>query len=223
MSGMTLPTYDLAIFDFDGTLADSGGVVLTLVNPMAERFGFRTVTEDEIAVLRGRPNREVIRYLGIPFWKLPLIAREGRKQIGAQVSLIPLFPGVADMLWTLSAAGLRLAVVSSNSETTIRRVLGDELAGLIEFYGCGTSFFGKTRKFRKVARLARVAPSRVIAIGDETRDIEAAKAAGMASGAVSWGYATPQILSRCAPTTMYQTRDEIIFDLTASTRRRGGD
>jgi phosphoglycolate phosphatase len=223
MSVATRPAYDLAIFDFDGTLADSGGVVLTLVNPMAERFGFRTVTEDEIAMLRGRPNREVIRYLRVPMWKLPLIAREGRKRMGAEVAKIPLFPGVADMLQTLSRAGLRLAIVSSNSETTIRQVLGDDLAGLIEFYGCGTSFFGKTRKFRKVARLAGVRPARAIAIGDEARDIEAAKAAGMASGAVAWGYATPQLLSTCGPTALYQTRDEIIFDLAASERRRGDD
>jgi phosphoglycolate phosphatase len=54
---------DLVIFDFDGTLADSTAWAIRAVRPLAERFKFKAVTEDEIAMLRGRTSREIIDYL----------------------------------------------------------------------------------------------------------------------------------------------------------------
>ncbi|MEI9928366.1 MAG: HAD hydrolase-like protein [Sphingomonas sp.] len=65
----------LVIFDFDGTLSDSGDWFLSVVDELAARFRFRTVEESEIAELRHRSTREVIKYLGIARWKLPFIAR----------------------------------------------------------------------------------------------------------------------------------------------------
>jgi phosphoglycolate phosphatase len=65
---------DLVIFDFDGTLADSTAWAIRAVRPLAERFKFKAVTEDEIAMLRGRTSREIIAYLGLPLWKVPLVA-----------------------------------------------------------------------------------------------------------------------------------------------------
>mgnify|MGYP000104766793 CR=1 FL=1 len=42
---------DLVIFDFDGTLADSAAWMMRAVNPMARRYGFKTVSDDEIETL----------------------------------------------------------------------------------------------------------------------------------------------------------------------------
>ncbi|MGZ5882650.1 MAG: HAD hydrolase-like protein, partial [Xanthobacteraceae bacterium] len=57
--------YKLVIFDFDGTLADSASWFLGILNDLARRHGFRSVTEAEIEMLRGRGNREIIRYLNV--------------------------------------------------------------------------------------------------------------------------------------------------------------
>ena len=63
--------------------------------------------------------------------------------------------------------------------------------------------------FRKAARMAGVAPHEAIAIGDESRDIEAAKEAGMASASVAWGYADPDLLARYEPTLAFASVNEI--------------
>jgi phosphoglycolate phosphatase len=55
-----------------------------------------------------------------------------------------------------------------------------------------------------VIRRADVAPAEVISIGDEVRDIEAARAVGIACGAVSWGYAAPAALQALAPDYMFE-------------------
>lgn len=216
-----VPSYDMVIFDFDGTLADSAAWMIRAVNPMAKRFGFKTVTDEEIDMLRGRGTREVIRYLGISPWKLPMIARYGKKLMAADCGAIPLFPETAGMLRALHGAELRLAVVSSNSERTIRAVLGPDLSALIGQFSCGASLFGKARKFRKVT--AGIKRERVICIGDETRDIDAARAVGLASGAVTWGAAKRAILVEHGPTILFETPAEIISHLAASSTAVGGD
>ncbi|SFJ60550.1 HAD hydrolase-like protein [Caulobacter sp. UNC279MFTsu5.1] len=214
---------DLVIFDFDGTLADSTAWAIRAVRPLAERFKFKAVTEDEIAMLRGRSSREIIDYLGLPLWKVPLVAAHGKKMMAAEAHAIPLFSGTGDLLRGLSTAGLRLAIVSSNSEATIRSILGDELAGLVDHYGCGAAIFGKAAKFRAVVKAARIPKERVLCIGDETRDIEAAREAGLACGAVEWGYATRRALADHGPTMMFSAMDEIISRVAASNQRVGAD
>ena len=207
---------DLVIFDFDGTLADSTAWAIRAVRPLAERFKFKAVTEDEIAMLRGRTSREIIAYLGLPLWKVPLVAAHGKKMMAAEAHAIPLFSGTGDLLRGLSAAGLRLAIVSSNSEATIRSILGPDLAELIDHYGCGAAIFGKAAKFKAVVKASGIAKGRVLCIGDETRDIEAAREAGLACGAVEWGYATRRALADHGPTMMFAAMDEIISRLAAS-------
>ncbi len=214
---------DLVIFDFDGTLADSTAWAIRAVRPLAERFKFKAVTEDEIAMLRGRTSREIIDYLGLPLWKVPLVAAHGKKMMAAEAHAIPLFSGTRDLLRALSAAGLRLAIVSSNSEATIRSILGAELAGLVDHYGCGAAIFGKAAKFKAVVKAARIPKDRVLCIGDETRDIEAAREAGLACGAVEWGYATRRALADHGPTMMFSAMDEIISRVAASNHQVGAD
>ena len=214
---------DLVIFDFDGTLADSTAWAIRAVRPLAERFKFRAVTEDEIAMLRGRTSREIIAYLGLPLWKVPLVAAHGKKMMAAEAHAIPLFSGTGDLLRGLSAAGLRLAIVSSNSEATIRSILGADLAGLVDHYGCGAAIFGKAAKFKAVVKAARIPKERVLCIGDETRDIEAAREAGLACGAVEWGYATRRALADHRPTMMFSAMDEIISRVAASNQALGAD
>lgn len=214
---------DLVIFDFDGTLADSTAWAIRAVRPLAERFKFKAVTEDEIAMLRGRTSREIMAYLGLPLWKVPLVAAHGKKMMAAEAHAIPLFAGTSDLLRSLSASGLRLAIVSSNSEATIRSILGAELAGLVDHYGCGAAIFGKAAKFKAVVKAARVSKDRVLCIGDETRDIEAAREAGLACGAVEWGYATRRALADHSPTMMFSAMDEIISRVAASNHPVGAD
>ena len=62
-------TYRLVIFDFDGTLADSASWFVKALNDLAPRHGFRPVTAAEIEMLRGRGNREIIRYLKLARWR----------------------------------------------------------------------------------------------------------------------------------------------------------
>ena len=121
---------------------------------------------------------------------------------------IPLFPGAEAMLRTLRNGGLTLALVSSDNEANARRQLG-EAAHLFSHFDCDASLFGKAAKFRRVVRRAGVAAAQAISIGDEVRDIEAARAAGIACGAVMWGYAAPDALRALKPDLVFERIEDI--------------
>ncbi|MEO9132145.1 MAG: HAD hydrolase-like protein [Sphingomonas sp.] len=203
------PRYALAIFDFDGTLADSGDWFLSIVGDLARRFRFRAVGTDEMEMLRGLSTREVIRHLGIPRWKLPAIARHAHTLLAAQIDQIAPFDGIHTLLETLAAGGVRLAIVTSNSEANVRTVLAPEALARIEQFECGASLFGKARLFKRVLRRSGLAPHQVIAIGDETRDITAARKAGVTAGSVLWGYANRTALTRHEPDALFETPDDV--------------
>jgi phosphoglycolate phosphatase len=204
--------YSLAIFDLDGTLVDSFPWFLRNVNGVADRFGFRRIRDDDVESLRHAGSREILRRLEVPVWKLPGIARHMRGMKAAHLSDIPLFPGAEVMLRTLRDGGLTLALVSSDNEANARRQLG-EAAHLFSHFDCGASLFGKAAKFRRVVRRAGITPARAISIGDEVRDIEAARAAGIACGVVMWGYAAPDALRALGPDMVFTRMQDIATQL----------
>jgi phosphoglycolate phosphatase len=203
----------LVILDFDGTLADSFPWFLGVLNGVADRYRFRRVREDEVEMLRGRGARQIIAHLGIPFWKLPLVARHMRRLAARDAERIGLFDGVPDMLDRLAASGLTLAVVTSNSEENVRRTLGPS-ASRIAIFSCGTSTFGKAARFRAVAKRAGAPPEAVLCVGDELRDAEAARACGMRFGAVGWGYTRLDALLAASPDIVFRDVREIADVLT---------
>jgi phosphoglycolate phosphatase len=205
-----MPRYQLLIFDFDGTLADSAEWMIRTLNDVAGQFGLRQVSAEEVALLRGRSNAEIVRHLGVPMWKLPGIAAEMRRRIARDLDRIALFPGVEPLLRALDEANLRLAIVSSNSEANVRHILGAANASRIDMFECSASMFGKAHKLRTVMNRLHIAPQATLCIGDETRDIEAAREVQAASGAVLWGYATAEILRKFAPTHTFATPPDII-------------
>lgn len=201
--------YRMAIFDFDGTLADSGDWFLSIADEVAERFRFRRVPPDEIDGLRGKTTREVIRHLGIPRWKLPIIARYLHKRLASETHKIALFDGVETMLSSLHAAGVRLALVTSNAEDNARAILGTDNIALFDQIECGASLFGKAPRYRRVLRRAGLVPHDVLSIGDETRDITAARKVGIDAGAVMWGYARRDALAAQGPVATFDRPDDV--------------
>ena len=205
--------YRLVIFDMDGTLADSFPWFTGVLNSVAQRFGFRQVAAHEVETLRGLGSREILDWLGVPLWKVPLIARHMRVLKTQALDSIPLFPGVPATLADLADRNVAIAIVSSDSADNVRRALGPANARLIAHFACGSSMFGKPAKFRSVLRRSGIPAAQAIAIGDETRDAEAAHAAGIAFGAVGWGYSHIAALRPHAPDYVFCSFDDIIAQL----------
>lgn len=187
-------TYPLIVFDFDGTLADSFPWFLENLNRLAARYRFRRIEPDAVEHLRGLSSRELVAHLELPLWKVPLLTAEMRRRMTEQAAAVRLFDGVGDMLWRLRAHGVDTAVLTSNTRENVERILGPGNVRLIRHFECGASIFGKEARFRRLLKRTGVAPERVLCIGDEIRDAQAAAAAGLAFAGVAWGYTRPDAL-----------------------------
>ena len=203
------PVYRLVIFDFDGTLADTFPWFTSVVNPTADRFRFRRAVPEETHFMRGLDARELLEYLAIARWKVPLIARHLRKRAEREKDTFQLFPGAESVVAALAAGGVKVAVVSSNGEETVRHVLGPEISARVDQFACGAALFGKARKFGRVLAAQGMAPREALCIGDETRDITAARRAGIACGAVSWGYMRRDVLEAARSDHLFDAMEEI--------------
>jgi phosphoglycolate phosphatase len=187
-------TYRLAIFDFDGTLADSFPFFLSVFNTIADRHGFRRIDTARAGELRHYGTRQMMEHVGMPAWKLPAASRTFMAMMKESAGAIALFDGVPEALRFLHARGVLVTVVSSNSEHNVRTVLGPELAALVAQFECGMSIFGKASRIRAVLKRCGVAAGDAIYIGDQGTDADASRKAGVDFGAVHWGYATIEAL-----------------------------
>jgi phosphoglycolate phosphatase len=201
--------FRLVILDYDGTLADSGPWFVDNLNRFAEKHRFRRVSRDEIETLRGMSTRDIVRYMRVPFWRLPAIARDMRRAVAAPGGTAPLFSGVSEFLARVRAASIPVAVVSSNSELNIRVGLGEANASRVDAFDCGASLFGKAGKLRRMARRFGVPGSQVLCVGDDSRDIDAARKSGLRAAAVNWGYANEAALTDAKPDYLVRSWDEL--------------
>lgn len=205
--------YRWAAFDFDGTLADTLPWFDSVMDQVADKYGFRKASAEDKAMLRHREARDILKFLDIPLWKAPSILAHVRQLMSAPDAGVALFPGIDAQLRALKTGGMRLAVVSSNSIGNVRRVLGPELSGLIDAYECGIDLFGKSVKLKRLRR--HHGDGGIILVGDELRDIEAARAAGVHAGAVAWGYNHIDALRGGAPDRIFLAVDDIARTLLA--------
>ncbi|MCE9666737.1 HAD hydrolase-like protein [Myxococcus stipitatus] len=206
--GADMPAYRLVIFDFDGTLADTLPWFRSVFDGVAERFGLVRLTPDEFEALRNLSGREIIAKMKVPAWKLPFIVRHMRREKLAAAATTRLFAGVPELLADLKAAGLRVAIVSSDSEASVRAVLGP-LVAHVDHFDCGAGLFGKAAKFRGMVKRTGLRREEVLSVGDELRDLEAALEADIAAAAVSWGYTAPEALERRRPTHLFHSIDAL--------------
>jgi phosphoglycolate phosphatase len=208
----------LVIFDFDGTLADSWSVAADELVAAATTFGYRQLTRSQVEALRGLPTREVFREFGVSRWRIPRIAAHLRDRFERSAAQIKLFDGIPEMLGALNEAQILTGIVSSNSKDTIATVLGPSNMRHVAQMECGASVFGKSRLFKRMMRKMGVAPSVTIAVGDETRDLDAAAKAGIVGLGVEWGYARPELLRSMAQGRTFRSVEELTADLVGRAR-----
>lgn len=203
------PSYRLVVFDFDGTLADSLDWLVSVLPETAARFRFSHVGPENHDYLRSLDAAELLQYLKIPAWKLPIVALYLRRRMSRETDKIPLYPGVREMLEDLAYGRPALALLSSNSRDNVVRILGPDLSLCFDFFHCEVPYLGKTHQFGNLLKKSGFHPSEILYIGDETRDLEAARSHGVHFGAVTWGFNKPNAFERNQPEYLFEYVSEI--------------
>lgn len=188
------------IFDFDGTLVNSFPTILEKFSEISGQFAEHEISANEIDVLRELPTRALIKYLGIPFYKIPNLIYQMRKLMKSEIEQMPPFEGLPNVLKILRERGFALGILTSNSkENVVNWLLSNELDTLFEFICDESSFLRKQRSIKKLLNHYEIKREHAVYIGDETRDIIAAKRNAISSVAVTWGFNSERILRKQSP------------------------
>ncbi|GAB0149701.1 HAD family hydrolase [Marichromatium sp. PS1] len=183
--------FDCLCFDFDGTLVDSTEAALEALARVGPAFGCDGLDRAAVERLRGLHAREIVQTLGIPAYRVPGFVARMRREMRAGLLATPPVPGWTEALEALAARGLRLGVLSSNASESLAAYLARYPLPHLDFVVGGAALFGKSRALRRLAARERLRPARMLYVGDELRDLEAARAAGTGFVAVGWGYTDP--------------------------------
>jgi len=200
----------MLIFDFDGTLANSFPWVLNILDELAEKFNALPLDPSRLEELKEYPPRKIMKMHNIPTWKLPAILKFTRSRMRTNGESIHCFEGVSSLLNKIYEQNIQMALVTSNTRETARRVLGDELYNLFQLFEDKVSLFGKPAALKRIVRKSGFEKSQMLAIGDEIRDIEAAKKVNIPFGAVSWGFTSLEALTSRNPEHIFTDMDQII-------------
>jgi len=201
---------DYVILDFDGTIADTLELAIGIYNRIAPEYNYSPVGETERELFRTKKPQELLKTYGISKLKLLTMLLRIRKELSRHVPEIKPVEGMEAALREISDAGYRLGILTSNSVENVRKFLDiNSLSALFDFIHSGRSLFGKDRVIRKLLNHEQLQADRVVYIGDETRDIEASRAAGIAVIAVSWGLNRRDLLASLSPDQIADKPDEL--------------
>jgi phosphoglycolate phosphatase len=201
--------YKLVIFDFDGTLADSYPWFLSILQDLTRRYRLPTLEPADLERLRAFDTRQILKEYKIPLWKVVLIGNHLKQLMSSQIEQISLVSGMQSVIETLAQQNIQLAVVTSNAEKNVRRVLGHSIA-YFRSIESGVSLFGKKSKFQKILKQTGIAAHEALSIGDEVRDLKSAREARIPFGAVSWGYTALKTLREHSPEEEFDHPHQIL-------------
>ncbi len=197
------------IFDFDGTIGDSFGLIVDIFHHITRRE--ERLTDKQMTELRGFPLAVIAKRLHVPAWRIPYLLIHGRYLMGRRIAEVPLFEGMGKVIEELHAEGHELFIVSSNSGRNVRKFLKQHhlYKYFVEVRG-NAGILGKSRSIAKLLDSNSLRIKDSIYIGDETRDILASKAINMRCIAVSWGFAETSFLESLHPTAVARKPQDIV-------------
>lgn len=194
---MSSPSSSATIFDFDGVLADTSEAAYGAIEVVAARKRVMPPTHE---YLRNHTTQEIMQALRIRWFELPYYVSLGRRLLAQSRKKIALFPHASEVISNARQSANYVFIVSSNSSKLIHSLLDSRslLEQVDEIHG-GVGLFGKKRVLKRLISRFKLDPTRVCYVGDETRDIEAARKVGIRSIGVSWGYQSLELLAQLDP------------------------
>ena len=222
-------SFDLVLFDLDGTLVETAAELTDAVNDTLADFGVSPVDQGRIERWIGHGTRALLLQALALRRSEPLEVVRGDERLDAMVARFGehyqrrcgtrsrLYPSVAETLHRLRADRVRMAVLTNKETRFTHAVL--EAHGLTPLFDrviCGDTF--PTKKHDPVGVLAcltqfGVPASRTLLVGDSSIDVATARQAGIAVWALPYGYNLGQPIEDSEP-------DRVIADLSALTDTR---
>lgn len=184
------------LFDFDGTLADTAADLSRALNRLRTARGLADLPLEKLRPYASSGARGLLEAgLGIlPDHPEYLVLRESFLRHYADAICVDtrLFPGMDALLEAIETRGLRWGIVTNKSTQLTRKIVTAlNLDGRAACVVCGDTtphLKPHPASLLHAAKELALEPAACVYLGDDLRDIQAARSAGMHPVAVEWGY-----------------------------------
>lgn len=194
-----------ALFDFDGTLVDTTEMIHQgMRHATAEVLGREDIPREILLANVGQPLPRQMELIDAEKAELLLEAYRRHHEENHD-ALIQEFPGIEKSLSRLRSAGIKVAVVTSKRLVSVEMALNNfpDLRNVVDrFVTLEDTTEHKPHPeplLRGLELLGGVPKEEAAYVGDSPFDVEAAKAAGLTSVAVSWGAFSEDRLREAEP------------------------
>lgn len=205
---MSSPLFDLIVWDWDGTIADSTGMISQALIQAAAEAGLPPLTEDRARSIIGLGLRESIHTLfgEIPQTQAQALTSHYQRLYYANEPQIVLFAGIQDTIAALAKKGCKQAVATGKGRRGLDLAL--QTSGLAKYFLATKTVdecFSKPHPQMLDSLMDELValPERTVMIGDSQYDIQMGKQAGVSTIAVSYGSQTASQLSSYSPDQMF--------------------
>lgn len=198
------------VFDFDGTIADTESEFIRIFNQLAQKHKFLKITEDNRETFRELAPLKFFQEAKIPIWKLPVLMLEGKRELQKTIEVVNPSKGVKEQLIKLRNNGHTLHILTSNSKENVIKFLEKNEMMVFDLIHTGSSVFGKDKHILSLIKKNSLNKKDVWYVGDEIRDIEATKKAGVKMIAVTWGYGSKKSLAKYKPDFLIDKPEELL-------------
>ncbi len=208
---MRFPT---VLFDLDGTVVDSGAIILASMRHATREVLGREYTDAELLKTVGGPGLEAQMEALSPEHaeRLVDVYRAHNEPLHAELEACP---GMSDVLVRLHDAGTQLGIVTAKRRSTAdlafdRIPLGHLFETIV---GGDETERHKPDPEPLLLAAARLGadPAQAAYVGDSPFDVRAAKAAGMFAVAVTWGRIHDRLLLEAEePDAIVDTAEELL-------------
>jgi phosphoglycolate phosphatase len=203
--------YRTIIFDFDGTLADTLEESRRIYNLLAADYSLREVLAEELPQLRNFSLLELLDHLGIPKRRVPTLLSRGTAIIRSNISRLPHITGLGEILPEMRSRAKSFGVLTSNAEENVDLFLkAHGLREHFDFISSTSRLTGKSGHLRAIRKTFSLQAEEMLYVGDEIRDIKAAKKAGIAMAAVTWGFNSAESLAAESPEHLIHSPEELL-------------
>ncbi|MEQ1663644.1 MAG: HAD-IA family hydrolase [Thiobacillus sp.] len=184
--------FDLLIFDWDGTLMDSAGVIVDSIQRACEDIGLAAPSDRASRQIIGLGLTQALQTLlpDLPADDYPRLVERYRHHYLGRDDDIPLFDGVASAIPELKASGFQLAVATGKSSLGLSRALeASKLGAWFSATRCADQTHSKPHPAMVLELIDELDtdPARTLVIGDTSHDLLMAANAGVASLGVTYG------------------------------------
>lgn len=200
------------IFDFDGTLANTLDIFISIYNNyIVKEFNCKPFEKERLAEFQNKRPSEFMSDFGVTTWKLPFIAFRARNLLRKEMINVQPFSGIIPLLAHLKQEGINMGIVTSNSEKNVRLFLSNHgISEHFQFLNGGRSLLSKQKALESVIRKYKMNKADIIYIGDEIRDILSCQKVGIPCIAVTWGHQKGELLASYRPNSLVATPSELL-------------